>query len=104
MLQKQEVILQIKNKVREIIPDAEVSLFGSRAINNETNESDWDVLITSKKPVNKETKRFIQKALFPLSVTLAAFINTVIVNEDDWNNNPSYYSLRQSILSQSLRA
>lgn len=104
MTSVQETLKSIKAIVQEIIPDADVFLFGSRANNTATEESDWDILIITKQPADKKTKHIVQDALFPLSVHLASFIDIILVNENDWHTNPSYYSLKESISAKSLVA
>ena len=42
-----EILILIKATVRKYIPDAEVSLFGSRARNNADIDSDYDILIVT---------------------------------------------------------
>lgn len=86
--------------MHEIIPDAQVLLFGSRANNTFTKESDWDILVLTKQTVSKELKKQIHEKVFPLSVEIGAFINLLVVKEDEWVNNPSYYSLRENILQK----
>ena len=98
----QQTLVTIQNTVQQIVPDAKVLLFGSRAHNTATEESDWDILIITKHTLDKRTKRLIQDALFPLSVQLASFINIIMVNEREWNTNPSYYPLKQSITTKNI--
>jgi predicted nucleotidyltransferase len=95
-----DVFLIIEKKIGDILPEASVSLFGSRATDSANEESDWDILIVTKNTPDKKLKRVVQEALFPLSLKLATFINIIIASENDWNNNPSYYSLQQSIYAQ----
>lgn len=99
-----EILKLIKSKVLEVIPDAAIFLFGSRINNTATEESDWDILIVTKNKTDKKTKRLARENLFPLSIDLTSFINTIIVSEDDWNSDPSYYSLRRSISVKSQLA
>ncbi len=96
-----DIFLIIKKKIVDILPEASVSLFGSRATDTANEESDWDILIITKNTPDKKIKRVVQEALFPLSLNLASFINIIIASESDWNNDPSYYSLQQSIYAQS---
>ena len=91
------IILSITEEIRKVLPSASVSLFGSRATGMFHDESDWDILILSKQPVDRKIKQSIHNVLFPFSVQLGAFINTLVVQEDDWLNNPVWYSLQQSI-------
>jgi len=57
----------IKTTVHEFLPDAEVMLFGSRARNEETAESDFDILLIAKSnliPKDKlQFRTIIRKAL-----------------------------------------
>ena len=79
-----------------MLPDASVSLFGSRAYGIPHDESDWDILILIKEPVTNVIKNNIHDAVFPISVQIAAFINTLIVQKNDWESNPTYYSIQQT--------
>ena len=91
------ILSSIKAQVQKVSPGAKVLLFGSRAYGVPTEESDWDILILTERPVNSAVKKQIHTTLFPLSVQIRAFINTLTVQEDDWMNNPSYYSLHQTV-------
>lgn len=96
----QEILDLIKKNVQEIIPGAKVSLFSSRASGTAHDESDWNILILLKEKADKALKNSIHNAVFPLSLQINAYINTVIVSEDDWNTNPSYYSLHHSVTTK----
>jgi predicted nucleotidyltransferase len=48
---KKKIFQEIRSEVQKILPDAKVSLFGSRVYGDASEESDWDILIlTSDKP------------------------------------------------------
>jgi predicted nucleotidyltransferase len=97
MAGSEKILSLIKSQVHLVVPDAKVLLFGSRAYGIPTVESDWDILILTEQPVNSAIKKDIYKSLFPLSVKIGAFINALAVQETEWLNNPSYYSLQQTI-------
>lgn len=45
-MKSDETILQeIKQAIHLLVPDAKISLFGSRASGNSNEESDWDILV-----------------------------------------------------------
>lgn len=44
------MLQRIKANVKEVEPDAEVWLYGSRARKDAREDSDWDVLVLSAKP------------------------------------------------------
>ena len=102
MLTHAEILLAIKSLVKEEIPDAKIYLFGSRATGKVHEESDWDVLILTSGEVNKSLKYKIHDKLFPLSVKICSFIHSLVVNEKDWGENPSYYTLSLSIKDEAV--
>lgn len=97
-----DISLLIKKQVLEIVPQAYVLLFGSRATGTTTEESDWDILVLTQQPADKKLKDAIHKKVFPLSVQIGAFINLLIVQQQEWDNNPAYYSLHQTVDTTSI--
>ena len=104
MTEEYKMFLLIKNKIHLVLPDAKIFLFGSRANGDAHEESDWDILILLYKTPDKATKNLIHETVFPLSLEIGAHISTIIVSEDDWNNNPSWYALRQSFSQKAILA
>lgn len=98
------IFQQIKAAILEILPNAEVSLFGSRANDEADEESDWDILILTHSKPDGNLKKVIHNKLFPISINIAAFINTILVSKTDWNDDPSYYALRKSISATKVMA
>lgn len=99
-----DILSLIKLQVKTILPDAQVFLFGSRAYGHPTEESDWDILILTKGKHPKTTKRLIQDRLFPISIEFSAFINLILVQEEEWQTNAAYYALRKNIGSNLIAA
>jgi len=104
MVSSNAILSSIKSQILSVVPDAKVLLFGSRAYGKPTKDSDWDILILTSQPVNSAVKKEIHRSIFPLSVKIGAFINTLTVQKDDWENNPSYYSLHQTIKNRMVQA
>lgn len=97
MHDNKKTMTTIRSRVKEIAPDAKVVLFGSRAYGQPNEESDWDLLILTHQPVDRQLKNRIQSGLFPISVDIGAFINILTIQQAEWVSNPAYYTLRQSI-------
>ncbi len=95
-MKQEEILLTIKSKVQEEIPDAKVYLFGSRATGKIHDESDWDILVISPIEVEKSLKRKIREKLFQISLKIFDHIDSIIVSEKEWEESPSYYSLSLS--------
>ncbi len=95
---KEQILLAVKNQIKEVLPEAHIFLFGSRANNSATEESDWDILVLSpRQPITPKIKRQIHDRVFPLSVSIGSFINVLLVTEKDWQLNPSYYAIKKTI-------
>ena len=92
-----ETLGRMKQLVQTVLPEAKIILFGSRANNTATEESDWDLLILDKNTVDKKTRWAVHDVLYPLSLELFTVINTVVANEDEWKSNPGWYALRLSV-------
>jgi predicted nucleotidyltransferase len=104
MISSRAILSSIKTQILSVVPDAEILLFGSRAYGAPTKESDWDILVLTDQPVNRAIKNEIHRSIFPISVKIGAFINTLTVQKDDWENNPSYYPLHQTIKNRMVQA
>lgn len=96
-MERNDILHSIKSQILKADPGAKIMLFGSRAYGAPSEESDWDILILTQQPVNAKLKKSIHDLLFPISVKIAAFINTLTVQENEWHKSPSYYSLYQSV-------
>ena len=94
MSSNNEILKEIKTAIQHEIPDAKIYLFGSRVNGNAHEESDWDILILTQNKYSKEIKWKIQDKLFPLSLKLSAYFDIKLIQEEEWNNNPGYYSLK----------
>ena len=102
MYSQDEILAKIKLVVLEEIPDAKVYLFGSRVTGKVHEESDWDILVLTEKIADRALRKKMHYKLFPLSLKINGFIETMIVNKNDWLENASYYSLRLSIKNEQL--
>jgi predicted nucleotidyltransferase len=91
---KNNVVGMIKEKVRQIDPDAEVILFGSRARGEARPDSDWDILILVDDEATFERERYFRHQLFNLELTLGEAFSVFIFNKSDWNlkyRNTDFY-------------
>lgn len=67
-----QIIKSIKSTVHEYLPDSEILLFGSRARNNESPDSDYDILVVIKSDLTPKEKlplkTKIRKALLSIGI------------------------------------
>ena len=55
-MNKQEVLNNIKKVVRSFLPDAKIFLFGSRSKGISNKDSDYDLLLVTKKKLTQRAK------------------------------------------------
>jgi len=63
MIATEKILATIKSTVRGHIPDAEVSLFGSRARDTAEPDSDYDILIITNKELSPKEKIPLKTAI-----------------------------------------
>ncbi len=80
-----ELFLQeVKRYVHEIDPQAEVWLFGSRARGDAREDSDWDFLVLTDKPVNWTFKCQLRDHLYDAGLHHERVVSTIIQNKVQW--------------------
>jgi len=97
-LQRQENILtgeeravflrRIKETIHEVEPEANVWLFGSHARGDARPESDWDVLVLLKDPVDTERRRTLRHALYDVELDTSEAISVRIYSREEWESEP----------------
>lgn len=60
---KKETLSIIRNVATSLLPDCKVLLFGSRARNDNSADSDYDFLIITKNTIEVRRKRFLKSQL-----------------------------------------
>ena len=81
-----------KDAVREIEPAAEIILYGSRARNDETPESDWDLLILVDGAVDDGRADKVRHRLYEIEWEHDAVLCSVICSREDWDS-PRYQTM-----------
>ena len=99
---KEEILAAIKEKILSVVPDAKIMLFGSRARGDWHEESDWDILVLTEQEVTHELDDKVFKAVYPITLEIFNPINFILVNENDWLNNPAYYALSLGIKNEKM--
>jgi predicted nucleotidyltransferase len=79
----------VKFKLKKILPDAKVILFGSRARNEIHKDSDWDFLVLTNKSITNELKNRFFDTLFEAELETDEVITGIIQNLDDWKKYKS---------------
>ncbi|TAL67662.1 MAG: nucleotidyltransferase domain-containing protein [Bacteroidetes bacterium] len=84
---KNKILLRIKNAVQKIEPDSEIFLFGSRARGDYNEHSDWDLLIILPGELTFSRKMQVTKRLFEIELSENQLFNRIFFNRDNWLNN-----------------
>jgi predicted nucleotidyltransferase len=100
-MNKSEVDLtqKIKKKIVAFDPSAEIILFGSRARGDARSESDWDVLILTKRnKIDRLSEQDYRDALFDLELETGECISSFVFSKSDWEEKhvitPFYKSIK----------
>jgi|APGre2960657444_1045066.scaffolds.fasta_scaffold86979_1 predicted nucleotidyltransferase len=103
-MNRQETLYTIKSTVQAFLPDAQVLLFGSRARENDTKYSDYDILVITqqayapREKINWESK--ISKALVNL---LRAPFDVILQSDEEINLRKNskghivYYAMKDAV-------
>lgn len=94
-----EFLQEVKRYVHEIDPQAEVWLFGSRARGDAREDSDWDFLVLTDKPVDRNLKSQLRDYLYEVEVSSAKVIGSIIHSKQEWEEDyavtPLYRNIRR---------
>ncbi len=92
------ILQQVKATVRQIDPQAEVILFGSRARGDAREDSDWDFLVLTSYPLNRKNKYVIVDTVFEQVELVTGEVITLILHEKaKWYDKYSVTPLFQRI-------
>ncbi len=101
-MSREEILKAIKENIHRVVPDARVMLFGSRARGDWHEESDWDILVLTEQEVDYKLKEKVQYAVFPVGLSVCAFIHTILIDEHQWQHHPGWYSLFLGIKDETI--
>lgn len=82
-----DLLNRCKQIVLEIIPDAEIILYGSRARGDADEDSDFDLLIFVKDPVHWKTERILGDRLYSLELETGKLISLQLIPREKWNSS-----------------
>lgn len=89
---------KIKAEVKGLDPEAEVILFGSRARGEAHEDSDWDMLILTERPVTLKVEQAFRHKLFELELEFDQSISVFVYSKSDWNgkhrSTPLYHNIQ----------
>ena len=81
-----------KAVIAEVIRDAEVILYGSRARGEAQKYSDYDLLVLVDEPVNIDLKEKILDQVYPVQLETGRMISFIVYNKQQWRS-PLYRAM-----------
>ena len=81
-----EAVQRAAALLRERFPVERVILFGSKARGTGTGESDIDLLVLTRWPLNQAAKADIVEALYDLQLELSVVLSTLVASLDEWDH------------------
>lgn len=98
-----EILTEIKRRIKETEPDAQVFLYGSFARGDANEESDVDLLIlVNKKTISFADKKKLTIPLFRLGYEKGHIISPFVETKDGWEKKYSYTPLYSNIRKEGL--
>jgi predicted nucleotidyltransferase len=84
---KDYILTQIKEIIKQRAPEAKVYLYGSRSRGTSKKHSDWDLLILlNKDHISHDTEQQITSPLYDLEFNTGEIISPMIYSQQEWYN------------------
>jgi len=83
-IKREELLRLVKEAVRELVPDAEIILYGSRARGTARADSDWDFLILLPSPAESDLERQIRDRLYDVELETDTVLSSIILSRQEW--------------------
>ena len=93
----------IRDKVKDVNPEAKVILYGSRARNQASKDSDWDILIIVPEMLDLEVEKKYSYPLYELEWQRGEVISVLVTSVKDWDNPVfQFTSLYQNVKAEGV--
>lgn len=87
-----ELLKLCKKAIRQVVPDADVILYGSRARGDANEYSDYDILILTNGPSDIPVHEKMIESIYPLELDTGAVLTLAIYNRQQWDT-PLYRAM-----------
>jgi predicted nucleotidyltransferase len=87
-----ELLNRCKKAIRQVVPDADVILYGSRARAEAGEHSDYDILVLTNGPADIPVHEKMIESIYPLELDTGAVLSLAIHNKQQWDT-PLYRAM-----------
>jgi len=82
-----ELLKRCKKAIRQVVPDAEVILYGSRARGDANEYSDYDILVLVNGPAEMPLEEKIRSNVYPLELDSGAVLTLFVYSRQQWDTS-----------------
>jgi len=83
---EKKALLELKKRLLERFPDAEIVLYGSKARRDSNEESDIDVLVLLNREVNNTLEEKIFSTAFKIELKYDVIFGTIVYPQKFWDS------------------
>jgi predicted nucleotidyltransferase len=81
-----QLLAECKTAIRQVAPEADLILYGSRARGDAQEESDYDLLVLVGREVDVDLERAVVARLVPLEVRTGKVLTVLLYSRSQWNS------------------
>ncbi|MBI1937897.1 MAG: nucleotidyltransferase domain-containing protein [Ignavibacteriales bacterium] len=100
---QKEALERLRGKLFSDFPVKKIIIYGSAVRNELSPESDIDLLIITKFPIDREERHRITDIVFEINLEFATNYSTLVVDENAWENGLySVLPLKEEVLNEGI--
>jgi len=102
--ERDNLLARIKAAVLDVVPDAEVLLYGSQARGDAHEESDWDILILLPEAPTSAVKDAIHRRVYEVELDSGQVITSIYYAKQEWERKDRLFiPFRRHVHAEAIR-
>jgi uncharacterized protein len=81
-----DLMSELKSVVLQLVADAQVMLYGSAARGHRSEDSDYDVVVLTRRRLSPEEARELDRAIYELQLERAVVLSVMVYALEDWES------------------